>query len=121
MSSQRRKRSSDVTAGLTHYATLGVYPGDDHATIEAAYWALARKHHPDAGGSVENFQVLSEAWGVLKFAVDRRRYDQELAMRLQACPKCQGKGYRVQQGIRTRNIIQCAVCHGIGFSEKRSK
>jgi hypothetical protein len=34
--------------------------------IDAGYKALAKKHHPDVGGTTENFQLLTEAANLLK-------------------------------------------------------
>jgi hypothetical protein len=43
------------------YATLGVLPDAPDVVISAAYKALARERHPDAGGSTEAFQRLEAA------------------------------------------------------------
>lgn len=43
------------------YEVLGVRPDTDMEVIEAAYRALAKKLHPDTGGSVEKMQELNTA------------------------------------------------------------
>ena len=43
--------------------------------IRAAYRALARKHHPDFGGSPERMAVINNAWAVLGNEVQRAAYD----------------------------------------------
>lgn len=52
------------------YDILGVRPGDDWATIKAAYRALSRKHHPDQGGDVRKMQIITEAFTELKLIYD---------------------------------------------------
>ena len=43
--------------------------------VKAAFRALARKHHPDAGGSVAKMKAINDAWGVLGDSVKRAAYD----------------------------------------------
>lgn len=57
------------------YAVLGVAPVADRAEIKAAYRALVKRHHPDAGGDDERILALNAAWEVLGDAEQRRRYD----------------------------------------------
>lgn len=42
--------------------TLGVPINATHEQIRDAYRLLAAKHHPDAGGDVENFHRIAQAW-----------------------------------------------------------
>lgn len=44
-----------------HYQVLGLNPGAPLIVAEAAYKALARRAHPDAGGSTERMQLLNAA------------------------------------------------------------
>lgn len=51
---------------------------DRHAepdVIRAAYRVLARKNHPDAGGSAERMATLNAAWAILGDARVRARHD----------------------------------------------
>lgn len=57
------------------YAVLGVGPAAGPAEIKAAYRALVKRHHPDAGGDDERILALNAAWEVLGDAEKRRRYD----------------------------------------------
>ncbi|MFM7085980.1 MAG: J domain-containing protein [Cyanobium sp.] len=57
------------------YQVLGVSTTATAAEIKAAYRALVKCHHPDAGGDEERILVLNAAWEVLRDAQSRRRYD----------------------------------------------
>lgn len=58
------------------YAVLGVKPDAAADEIRAAYRALARKLHPDAGsGSPDGFVKLQQAYEVLSDPERRRKYD----------------------------------------------
>lgn len=54
---------------------LGVGPGAEPEVVKAAYTALARKHHPDAGGSLQRMREINEARDVLCDPQRRSRYD----------------------------------------------
>ena len=54
---------------------LGVLPSASASEIKAAYRALVKRHHPDAGGDAERILALNAAWEVLGDADRRRRYD----------------------------------------------
>jgi molecular chaperone DnaJ len=48
------------------YAVLGVAPTATAAEIKAAYRALVKRHHPDAGGDDERILALNAAWEELR-------------------------------------------------------
>ena len=54
---------------MTPYEILGVSPSASPAEIRRAYLALARRHHPDAGGDVAQMRLLNEAWAALSPSV----------------------------------------------------
>ena len=45
-----------------YYKVLGVSPGAPAEVIKAAYRALMKIHHPDAGGSTKKAQEIEEAY-----------------------------------------------------------
>lgn len=63
-------------AAKDYYETLGVPKSATADEIKKAYRRLARKHHPDAGGSEEKFKEIGEAYEVLSDAEKRAQYDQ---------------------------------------------
>ena len=48
------------------YEVLGVRSDSPVEVIEGAYKALAKKHHPDAGGDAEAIKAVQEAWEAIK-------------------------------------------------------
>ena len=59
------------------YKRLQVDPHADSVVVRAAYHALARKFHPDAGGDLQRMVELNEAWAVLGNPMMRSAYDSE--------------------------------------------
>jgi serine/threonine protein kinase len=62
-----------------YYARLHVHPKARKEVIEAAYKALARVYHPDAGGNEEMFKAIGEAHQVLTDRNARAEYDEQRA------------------------------------------
>ncbi len=58
------------------YRVLGLSPQASGAEIKAAYRALVKQHHPDAGGDATTILALNAAWEVLGDSERRRRFDQ---------------------------------------------
>jgi DnaJ-class molecular chaperone len=58
-----------------HYSTLGVNRNASESEIKRAYRKLASQHHPDKGGSTEQFQAIEEAYRVLSDPTSRQEYD----------------------------------------------
>jgi molecular chaperone DnaJ len=65
-----------MAAGTNYYDVLGVKKDATPEDIKKAFRRLARKHHPDAGGSEEKFKELNEAYEVLSDTEKRQQYDQ---------------------------------------------
>ena len=60
---------------VTHYETLGVVDTASAEEIHAAYKRLARRVHPDAGGSASQMATVNEAYRVLSDPGRRALYD----------------------------------------------
>ena len=54
-----------MPASTLLYDRLGVHPDASAADIRSAYRRASLKHHPDKGGSREDFQAIAEAYAVL--------------------------------------------------------
>ncbi len=57
------------------YLVLGVNPQASHGEIKAAYRALVKRHHPDAGGDAQAMLAVNAAWEVLGDRQQRHRFD----------------------------------------------
>ena len=47
------------------YKTLGLQFGASQYDIKKAHRRLAKQHHPDLGGSADNFRKINEAYQLL--------------------------------------------------------
>jgi DnaJ-like protein len=67
---------------MTHYEVLGVAQTAGVDEIRRAYHAMARRHHPDLGETVDDeaMQAVNGAWAVLGDPARRRAYDTELGV-----------------------------------------
>ncbi|MCL2024921.1 MAG: J domain-containing protein [Coriobacteriia bacterium] len=63
-------------ATQNYYDVLGVAKTASASDIKKAFRQLARKHHPDAGGSEEKFKAINEAYEVLSDDAKRKQYDE---------------------------------------------
>ena len=63
-----------------YYEVLGIDKSADETAIKKAYWALAKKYHPDKNPgdkeAEEKFKEVNEAYGVLSDADKKAKYDQ---------------------------------------------
>jgi hypothetical protein len=57
-----------VPTGDDSFAIMGLLPTATWEVCEAAYKALCKVNHPDAGGNVEVMQQINEAWQKIKAA-----------------------------------------------------
>lgn len=58
------------------YKILNIDRGSTKSQIKKAYRELAIKHHPDKGGSEEEFKKISSAYSILSDDKKRQQYDQ---------------------------------------------
>ena len=63
-------------ADKDYYDVLGVPKTATADDIKKAFRKLARKHHPDAGGSEERFKEINEAYEILSDDEKRKQYDE---------------------------------------------
>jgi len=83
-------------AAADPYRVLGVSPAATAAEIKAAYRALVKQHHPDAGGDHRTILALNAAWEVLRDADRRRRHDQARSSHSHASSSA-GPGFSVKR------------------------
>lgn len=58
-----------------YYGILGINPGAEPEVIKAAYTALARKYHPDTGGSAQRMKEINESYEVISDPQRKAWYD----------------------------------------------
>jgi hypothetical protein len=71
----------------TYYEMLGISPEADAASIQQAYWRLARRYQGVSGEDLRSkaqLEELNEAYGVLSAAASREHYDTRLAAQASA-------------------------------------
>src|SRR5260221_14459778 len=70
-----------ATAFRDHYAVLGVDADAGEAQIKAAFWVLAKRHHPDLNQgdlrAARRFAEISQANSVLLSRQRRAAFDRE--------------------------------------------
>lgn len=66
---------SHPDAEKNYYVVLGASKDASQVEIERLYKRLAKRHHPDRGGSAEKMKAVNEAYRVLGNEAARRAYD----------------------------------------------
>jgi len=85
-------------AAADPYRVLGVSPAATAAEIKAAYRALVKRHHPDAGGDDRTILELNAAWEVLRDSDRRRRHDHTHSSHSHTTPSpATGPGFSVKR------------------------
>lgn len=67
--------SSESAEFIDFYKVLGVQPTAGLREIRRAYILKAKRHHPDAGGSIEKMRRLNTAYKTLKDTKAKAAYD----------------------------------------------
>ena len=62
-------------SGADYYEVLGVNKSSTQEEIKKAYRKMAIEHHPDKGGSEDNFKKITEAYEVLVYENKKLSYD----------------------------------------------
>lgn len=89
-----------MAAQPNYYEILQVSPDATTEVIEAAYRALQKRYHPDAGGNERIAKLLNEAREILCDPVRRAAYDREHAHRRSAEPPFEVERLRGSAGGR---------------------
>lgn len=110
------KMAAEALIVLASHAGYG--PGNGLAQMNAEsakqmYRDAARRAHPDAGGTAEDFAAVDRAKHVLlewlkKEPVARPIHKPEV------CPRCDGRGFIVRQHAWKAMRMQCPRCRGAG-------
>lgn len=79
--------------------------------LRAAYRAAAKRAHPDAGGSAEQFQQVTLAHSTLAKGPKRKAHDPRAV-----CPTCDGNGWVVRARAWRAVRARCPACKGTGVS-----
>jgi hypothetical protein len=96
-----------------YYSILRILPQATQKEIESAYKILAKKWHPDANKGVDTtvkMQQISEAYGILKNAERRRKYDIEYFRYIQT---------RIQNQQKTQ--VKIEICYYCGKNIANNK
>lgn len=98
----------------THYEILNVVPSASLEELNAAYRQVARRAHPDLGGSADDIALVNSVMAVLRDPIQRRRYDQGLDFLLTKCKDCSGRGRSVVW--KGHSVLEtCQTCKGRGY------
>jgi curved DNA-binding protein CbpA len=60
---------------IDYYKLLKVHPTAEISEIRQAYIVMAKKHHPDAGGSTDKMKQLNKAYKTLMSSTAKASYD----------------------------------------------
>lgn len=86
------------------YEVLGLPVGASVEAIKARWRTLAREHHPDHGGTAENFHRYRAAYNAALADAGKPK----------TCIPCQGSGRVTRQvGVNTL-VMRCDACKGTG-------
>lgn len=104
------------------YSILGVLPNASKDEIRKAYKKLALKHHPDKGGSPEEFKKITDAYESLtqepsEMPIQRRLNDHHHSIYVSLEDLHNGKVVKLKMNLDECDFssgVTCAQCHGSG-------
>ena len=100
-----------MEAGMTsYYEVMGLHRRTLAGKVRDTWRVLARVTHPDVGGSLGAFAVLTQAYAVLGDAARRKAYDLRVDATGDPCPRCGGRGFVAYCSA----TIPCRGCRGTG-------
>jgi DnaJ family protein A protein 2 len=105
--------SSDMSLNddLNYYAILGLDSNATQESIKKAYKKLALKHHPDKGGDLEKFHLITKAYNVLKQSeIKPKSSNIHLNIKLTLQDILKNKVFTVNP----KRIVGCNYCCGQG-------
>lgn len=87
----------------------------DEAVIKDRYRVLAKQHHPDKGGCMDDFVQLDRSKEILLRWLARPKTEPaDKSISSDKCPMCKGSGKRtLRRGFRTMTMV-CGTCRGMG-------
>lgn len=100
---------------FTYYATLGVHASSTEEEIKLAYARAAREQHPDKGGDADTFAKTAEAYSAIRTPKARATLRARLVFIGDACPACEGFGYRLRMRAAGAEYFACTPCGGAGY------
>ena len=99
---------------MDYYSILGVPKTASEKEIRSAYKKKSMQHHPDRGGSEEQFKRINEAYQTLKDPIKKQQYDN---------PHPQGFGPNGFEGMHPNGfddmMRQAGFNFGQGFANRR--
>lgn len=105
---------------FNYYPLFKSHKGTSHQELKAMYRVLSRRHHPDKGGEVAQFQEVTRAWSTLGDPKARHTLHIQMAGLGEDCDNCATRGYTMRSiNIVTRARHICEKCQGNGFIERK--
>jgi len=107
---------------INPWKILGVHRKSSDAEIRDAYYALAKKHHPDTGSDGMAFSDISKAYHLIGNAVVRLALLNKKLYHAKPCSACKGAGATSKtKSLTGKSYTACNGCGGAGLIIKEDK